>query len=181
MTKSIIPDRGWFAAAVEPAQPTETGRHHAKPDLSTPVGRVLHGFLGESARRSIADLLDALDGELNLPLGLLSARESTRQTLRLATVDEPVWIDAEENDAADMWSVPCLGCGAEAQRACRGVASGTHVHLIRIFGVLLVAVADQPDLVDLVDRARRTATATATPTAADVADVDTVLTLRGQL
>jgi hypothetical protein len=167
----------WFAAA-EPSRPTRSARHQAKPDLSTPTGRVLHGYLGEGARRAIADLLDTLDGEHQLPLGLLSMREATRQALRLAVVDEPARPLDDEDQAADMWSVPCLDCGAEAQRACMGVPSGTHVHGIRMFGVLLIAVSDQPEVCELVDQARRKATTAAVPSAADVA---LVASLRGVL
>ncbi len=67
-------------------------RHGRERDLSTPGGRVRYGFLGETARNALADLLDLYEARpetRDLPVQLVAAFEDVRQALRLsALVDD---------------------------------------------------------------------------------------------
>lgn len=67
-----------------------TNRAIRRVDLSTPAGRIRHGYLGRQARDAIADLFEALDevDTASWPLGLVASREAARQALRLSALAE---------------------------------------------------------------------------------------------
>lgn len=126
---------------LNPTAPEPRGRHCRPVDVTSPGGRIRHGYLGRTRRHAIAGVIDAydqLDETKLLPITLLAALESAKQALRLPEPDaEPAAILGDAA-AADMWAAPCLACGAEVGLACMGVGSGTHVHVDRILAVLLV-------------------------------------------
>lgn len=176
MPDQMIPDPGpQGPIAVE--LPTSAGRYvpvlppspspHRSPsdpvvDLSDPCERLLHGFLGRSARFALAGAVSSwvdLDEDVRrlLPTDFASAQDQAVAALRVGAVDElPAAASAEQ--AAYLWIAPCVDCGAEAERACMGVPSALHVHTARVFAVLLIVLAEQPAVMDMVDDARQLAT-----------------------
>lgn len=157
------------------------GGRHRKPDLSTPAGRIRHGYLGRDARRAVADVFTTYDQIVDdnaVPTSLMCAVEAARQALLLASVEEPRPVEVGNDLTRDMWSVPCFTCGAEAGLACMGVATGTTIHDDRIWALQLAAYADEPALCALLDQARHLAAQVVPITPADI---ETVNTVRGVL
>lgn len=173
MPNQMIPDpvpQGPIAAVppsyvpVLPASPSPHGSlQDAVVDLSDPCERLLHGFLGRSSRFALAGAVSSwvdLDDDVRrlLPTGFAVAQDQAVAALRVGAVDEPS-VAASAEQAAYLWLAPCVDCGAEAERACMGAPSALHVHTVRLFAVLLVVLADQSAVVELIEDARRLAAA----------------------
>ncbi|RKT49286.1 hypothetical protein [Saccharothrix australiensis] len=165
----------WFVPQLPPV-PSAHQADDRPVDLADPVERLLHAFLGRGARFALAgavsewmDLPDSVRAVL--PQRVVAAQDQVVAALRVGAAEEPPVEAVAEGGAAYLWAVPCLDCGAEAERACMGVPSALHVHTARLFAVLLVAVSDAPAVCALVESAYRKVLAHPVPVSAAVVEL----------